>query len=843
MPGASGGRTFFLYSLGVGISDAPRHWTMGSFLRDLQYAVRALLRRPAFTVVAVGSLGLGIAVNATIFSWVDRILLNPMAGVPDGRQLVTIKTVAANGDLLDSSYLDFRDFREQAKTLSGVIAFKQRPLYLGDAPNAERVWSEMVSGNFFDVLKVKPMLGRTFSAEEQAERPGGAPVAVIGEAMWRRRFQADPNIVGRVIKLNQKSFTIIGVTPSAFSGTMNGLNFDLWVPLMMHAELTGSWNWLDDRNSRPLVLMARLAPGADLKQADTEVRAIAAHLEAAYPNSNRNVGARVLAMADAPEGVQSVLGKLLKVLLAIGAAVLLIVCANVSNLLLARATARQKEFGIRLSLGATRARLLRQLFTEALVLALAGGVLGILAASWMTQGIGRLLPKTDLPVADLASGLSSLGFLFTIVLCLGTTLLCGLAPAWQTFRRKAQDVLRESGRGVSAGARSRALGGALVVSEISLALIALIGSGLFIQSFENAKTANPGFQPEHVLLAGYDLSQSRYPVEESITLLRRLRDHLLTLPGVQNASMCEDVPLGFSNGSWEEVSVPGYAPRAGENMKLYRNVVSPGYFATLEIPLLAGRDFNERDNRQTDRVAIVNQTFVKRFLAGGPALGHKFTGFGKDITIIGVARDSKYHQLTESAMPYFYVPLAQFYSAGMGLGIEVRTLERPEAFEARLRTEIQSVDPNGAVSGTAPFVSYMSASYFAQKVGASLLTVLGVIALLLATLGLYGVMTYSMSQRWHEIGIRMAIGARPMQVIRLVMLEGMRLCLIGAVAGVALALAVMRLAASVLFGISSNDLRTCLGATLILSLFALIASWVPARRASRIDPIEALRWD
>ena len=816
---------------------------MGSFLQDLQYALRTLLKRPAFTVVAVGSLALGIGVNATVFSWVERILLNPTPGVPNGRELVSIKTVATNGDLLDSSFLDFRDFRDQAKTLSGVIAFKQRPLYLGDPPHVERVWSEMVSGNFFDVLKVKPVLGRTFSTEEQAERPGGSPVAVISETLWRRRFQADPNIVGRVIKLNQKAFTIIGVTPAVFPGTVNGLNFDLWVPLMMHAELTGSWNWLDDRNSRTLVMMARVAPGADLKQADTEVRAIAKHLEAAYPNTNRNIGARVLAMADAPEGVQSVLGKLLKVLLAIGAAVLLIVCANVSNLLLARATARQKEFGIRLSLGATRSRLLRQLFTEALVLALAGGALGLLAASWMTRGIEVLLPATDLPIANMASGLNSLGFLFTLALCLGTTILCGLAPAWQTFRRKAQDVLRESGRGVSAGVRSRALGGALVVSEISLALIALIGSGLFIQSFENAKTANPGFQPEHVLLAGYDLSQSRYPLEKSLTVLRRLRDHLLNVPGVQNASMCEDVPLGFSAGSWEEVDIHGYAPRRGENMKLYRNVVSPGYFATLEIPLVAGRDFSERDDRRTDRVAVVNETFVKRFLPGRFALGHKFKGFGEEITIIGVARDSKVHQLSEPPTPYFYVPLAQFYSPSMGVGIEVRTVERPEAFAARLRAEIESVDPNVAISGTSPFVSYMSASYFAQKVGASLLSVLGVISLALATLGLYGVMTYSMSQRSHEIGIRMAIGARPGQVLKHVLREGMRLCLIGSVAGVALALVVMRLASSVLFGIGSNDLVTCLGATSILIFFALLATWVPARRASRIDPIEALRWE
>jgi predicted permease len=391
--------------------------------------------------------------------------------------------------------------------------------------------------------------------------------------------------------------------------------------------------------------------------------------------------------------------------------------------------------------------------------------------------------------------------------------------------------------------RSRALRGALVVSELSLALIALIGSGLFIQSFENAKSANPGFKPEHILLAGLDLSQSRYPVEQSVTLLRRIRDHLLTVPGVQSASICEDVPLGFSDGSWEEVKVQGYVPREGENMKLYRNVISPGYFGTLQIPLMAGRDFNERDDRRTERVAIVNETFAKRFLGGGWALGHKFHGFGEDITIVGVARDTKYRRLSDPPTPYFYVPLSQFYSAGMGGGVEVRIADRPEAFEQKLRTEIQSVDPNLVVSGTAPFLSYMSASYFAQKVGASLLTVLGLISLALAMLGLYGVMTYSMSQRAHEIGIRMAVGARPAQVLQLVMREGMRLCLTGAGIGVALALLVMRLASSVLFGVRSNDWVTCLGATSILIALAMLATWLPARRASRMDPVQALRWE
>ena len=816
---------------------------MGSIADDLRYALRTLLKRPAFTLVAVGSLALGIGINSTIFAWVNRILLAPLPGVANSREMVSIKTVAPNGDLLDSSHLDYLDFRNQAKTLAGAIAFKERPVYLGTEPEVQRVWSQMVSGDFFDVLGVHAVLGRTFSRQEQAAGPGAAPVAVISDSLWRRQFQADSNVIGRVVKLNQQPFTIIGVTPPGFAGTVNGLNFDLWVPLSMLSQLTGSWNWLEDRNSRPLALMARLAPQAGLREAQVEMSGIAKRLESAYPDSNRNLGARVLTIADSPDGVQSVLGSLLKVLIAIGAAVLLIVCANVGNLLLARATSRQKEFGIRLSLGATRGRLLQQLFTEAFLLAVSGGALGLLAASWLTRGIDLLLPPTDLPLANMAGSLDSAGLVFTILLAFITTLLCGLAPAWQTLRRKANEILRDGARGLTAGSRTRSLRGILVVSELALALIALIGSGLLIRSFVNARVANPGFNPSQILLAGLDLSQSRYPAEKSVTLLRNIREHLLTVPGVRNVSMCEDVPLGFSGGSWEEIAVQGYSPRRGENMKLYRNVISPGYFATLQIPLLEGRDFNDLDDRRTSLVAIVNQTFVQRFLAGRPAIGHKFRGWGKDITIIGVARDSKYHRLSESAQPYFYVPISQFFSSGMGMGIEVKTMDRPEAFSERLRAELRSVDPNVAISGTAPFVNYMSASYFAQKVGASLLSVLGSIALSLAMLGLYGMMTYSISQRTHEIGIRMAVGARPAQVLQLVIREGMRLCVVGAGVGLILALLLSRLAASILFGVQSYDPAICIGATAVLVSFALIATWLPARRASKVDPIEALRWE
>jgi predicted permease len=385
--------------------------------------------------------------------------------------------------------------------------------------------------------------------------------------------------------------------------------------------------------------------------------------------------------------------------------------------------------------------------------------------------------------------------------------------------------------------------GGLVVCQLSLTLVAIIGGGLFIKSFRNARAAEPGFEPEQVLVAAIDLSEGRYPVEQGRTELRRLRDRLQSLSGVRNASLSEDIPLSISGGAWEEIDVNGYVPRASENMKLWRNLVSPGYFDTIGIPLLAGRDFSERDDQQSQQVAIVNQTFANRFLGGGFALGRKFRAWGKEITIVGVARDSKYRLITEPPLPYFYVPLAQHYSPNLDVAVEVRTKGRPEAFAEVLRSEIRSVDPNVPVTAIVPLVSFMSGAYFAQKAGASLLTVLGLLSLLIAMLGMYGVMAYSISQRTQEIGIRVAVGARPAQVLNLVLREGMRLCLAGTVAGLLLALSLSRLAGGLLYGVGSTDVATYAVAASILIAFALLATWLPARRASRIEPMEALRWE
>ena len=570
--------------------------------------------------------------------------------------------------------------------------------------------------------------------------------------------------------------------------------------------------------------------------------AIGHRLSAAFPESNRTLGFVALNIADAKDGVQHILKGMLQVLLVLGLGVMVIVCANVGNLLLARAMDRQREFSIRLSLGASRSRLVAQLLAEAMLLTVLGSGVGILASTWMTGAINLLLPPSDLPLARLDNGFGWLGAAFTGALALLVTVFCALAPAIPILRGQAAG-LREGGRGSSASRHTRRLRDGLVVAEIALATVALVGCGLFVRSFRNAQQANPGFEPKGVLLAGLDLNQSGYTRDQGRAALIRLSDQLNLTPGIKKAALVEDVPLGFSAGSWEQIEVEGYAPTAGENMKIWRDVISPGYFDAMRIPLEAGRDFNARDRRETQTVAIVNQTFARHFFGGRPAIGRKFHGWGRELTVVGVVRDSRIRTLNEAPLPYFYVPLDQFWAPGMGLGVVARTEGAPERFDAALRAAIQSADPNLAITGTATFSDFIGAAYLAQKVGASLLSAIGLLSLLLAMIGLYGVMLYSISRRTQEIGIRMAVGARPEQVLWQVLKEGFLLGGLGVAAGLGLAAMAGRLVSSLLYGVDAFDPATFGAAAACLLACAVLSAWVPARRASRVDPIHALRWE
>ncbi len=813
---------------------------MHRFAHDLHYALRLSLKHPLTTLVAVLSIALGIGINATVFAWADAALLRPVPGVEDAGRLVLLKTVTPEGDPIDSSFPDYRDFRDRARSFSGLAALKERPLALMESGQSERVWAEMVTGYYFDVLGVKPILGRTFNREEQDERQGAHPVAVLSERFWERRFGRDPAVAGRTIRLNQREFVVIGIVPADFRGSMTAVNFDLWVPLTMQRALTNAGDWLASRSARPIDLYARLRPGVTLAQAQAEVSSIAARLGEEFPQTNARLGARLYPLSQAPEGPQTVLSPLVKVLAGAGFLVLLIVCANVAGITLARTAQRRKEFGIRLGAGCSRSRLVGQILTESLLIALAGALAGLLVVVWLSSALRYFMPATPFPLG-LALRFDGWIFAYTLGLCALAAVLSGVAPALHAARVDVYESLKQGGRGLSSGGGAGRLRRGLVVAEVALAVVALAGAGLLLESYRNARAARPNFNPDPVVLAGIDLATTGYTREQNLDIIHRGAERLAALPGVRRAAYAEDVQLGVGGRSWEDIEVEGYVPRTGENMKVWRNIVSPGYFDVLQLPLVQGRDFTWQDTSETARVLIVNETFVRRFLPTGIALGRKVKVFGRTYAIAGVARDSKYLSLNEDPMPYFYAPLDQVYNPSMGLAVHVRVDGPPASFVAPVRAELQASLRGATVFLAAPMTELLAGAYFAQQAGASLLGVLAAVAVLLAALGLYGVMSYSVTQRTHEIGIRIALGATPGRVFALTFRESLALIATGVGAGLLLALASARFGAEILYGVSPYHASTYLAAAALLAATGALASYVPALRATRLDPVRALQ--
>jgi predicted permease len=814
---------------------------MATTIQDIRYALRVLRKTPGTTTVAILSLALGLAVNTTVFSWVRTVLLNPLPGVSAPSRVVTIETVAPSGEMIDSSYPDYRDYRDRSTLLDGVIAFKERPLGLGADDRAERVWSLMVSGNYFDVLGVKPRLGRFFEGAERSDAFDQSPVAILGEAIWKARFNRDPAIVGRHILLNRHPYTVIGIAPAPFAGTISGLRFDLYVPLTMQASLTGNAQWLSSRSARPLYLFARLKPGVGLMQARSEVQAVAASIAKESPETNHDISAMMLTQENARRGIQSDLGPLMRILLALGGLVLLIVCANVANLQLARATARQREIAIRLGLGASRLRLMRQLLTENAVLAAAAGGVAVLASAWLVESLRLFTPFIEYPIAlTPVIGLREIGYAGAA--SLAAALLVGIWPAVRMPACDLADALKAGARQTGIDRRTGALRAGLVVGEVALAMFALASAGLLVRSFENARRVDPGFDPRGVLLGEITLSTGGYDRVSGIAYLRHILERTTTLPGVAAVAMSEDVPLGFNGGQWEDLKIDGYAAAANENMKIYRNLVSPDYFALMRIPLLAGRDFTSRDERGAPMVAIVNDEFVHRYYGGRPAVGRLFTAFGAPHTIVGVVRTSKAHSLSETPEPYFYLPLWQHFNASTGVTLHVRALSGDAMSVApSVGQALQSIDPQMPSPLTIPLESYIGASYFVQRTAAMLMGVLAALALMLASIGLYSLIAFGVSARQQELGVRVALGAASRDIVRLVVGEGARTAAFGVAAGCALALIGTRSLGSLLFGVSPLDVPTLTGAAVLLAGVALIAAYLPARAAANVDPMAALR--
>lgn len=808
-------------------------------MNDLKFALRLLWKTPAFTAVAALSLALGIGANTTVFCWIQEVLLRPLPGVVRGEQMVVLCTTHGSDQWDTVSLPDLRDYAKLTNVFAGVIGSQVTPACLTVNKKPEWMYGQIVTANFFDVLGVKPLLGRTFVAEEDL-RPSGAPVLVLSEGYWRRRFGGDTNIIGQTVDLNRHSFTIVGIVPAEFRGTMSALRCDYWAPLVMHREVA-NFGSLDSRGDHWLHTQARLQPGVSRTQAQAAVDTLARQLEQAYPGTNRELGLRVLPVWKAPYGGQAMLRPVLSILFAVSLGVLLIVAANLANLLLARATVRQKEVAIRLALGAGRARLIRQLLTESLVLALVGGLLGVLVADWGATLFKAFLPPTYLPIGYNFT-LNGGTLLFTLTLTLVTALVFGLVPAFQASGLNLNSTLKEGGRTSGAALPHHRLRSALVVVEVSLALVLLVGAGLCIKGSRKAEQIDIGFDPQHVLLGGLRVGMHGYDEARAKVFYRQLRERLAALPGVKEAAMASWFPLGFEGGSGTGIEVPGYDRKPNEDMGAQYAIVSPRYFAALGIPLVAGRDFTDQDDSTKPLVAIVNETFAQRFWPGLDPLGRKFSIWNgeRQLTVVGVAKNGKYRFLSEPAKPFVYFA----YQQGvwdLNLGVALRTEGNPVSFAGALRNEIHALDPGVEVWAVIAMTDFIQAAFLAQRIVSTLLTALGVVAVVLAAMGIYGVMAYVVSQRTHELGIRMALGASAGRVTQLVLSQGMKLALAGLGLGLVGAVGLGYSLTNFLYGVSPFDPMTFGVVTLALAVVSLVACTVPAWRAARVHPMVALR--
>jgi predicted permease len=814
---------------------------MRTFFEDIRFGVRILGASPGLAVIAILTLALGIASSTVAFSWIDGMLYSPMPGTAGDHELAAYQCNNPDGSNCGISYAEFRYYRDNMKLASIAVDF-QSALNVGDALNPDQVWGQLVSGNYFELLGVKPRLGRFFAGDERSDKPGAGPVAVVSSRYWETHLGGDPNVAGKTIKVNRRTLTIIGVAPEGFIGYKRGLAFEIWIPAIMKPLLTSAPDaTLSSYSARDMHGFVWLRRGTGVEQASAEIQALARRLAAEQPDTNRRVIARILRFTEGGNDARSLLAKPLGVLMGVCVLVLLIACANVANLLLARATARQKEFSIRMALGAGGARLARQLLTETLVLAALAAALGILFSQWMMPLLRYVAPPTNLPI-DTEVPLSSSALGFAVLAALAAALVCGTAPAIHAIRCDLNENLKDQGgRGSTAGGHTHRLRALLVVSEMALALVALVGAGLFLRSFRSAATIHPGFEPRNVLVSQFYLWTSGYSRDEQKLFCRRLREAMETAPGVEVAGYSTFTPLGFPGSPRYGLSIEGYVPHPGEDMGIDRAQVTPGYFRLMRIPVLEGREFTAQDDEAGAPVMIVNQEFARRFYGGANPLGRRVRAAGRWFTIVGLARNGKYHRFMEPQQSFLYVPFDQTYGNENGIDFYVRTAGDPALAASVLRRKVASLDAGARVYGSMPLSDYIEGSLYAQKFAASLLGILGATALVLAVLGLYSVMSYTVSQRIPEIGIRMAMGSRGRDVIRTMVMKGMGMTCAGLLAGLAAAFALTHLAGALLTGVSVADPAIYAAAAIFLACVALAASLIPAWRAARVNPVEALR--
>ncbi len=812
---------------------------MRNFIQDVRYGIRMLLKSPGFTIVTILALALGIGANTAIFSVVNAVLLRPLP-YSTAERLVILSEYTEQVQNMSVSYPNFTDWREQNQVFEQMAAFRGQGFTLTGAGEPERLTGNEVSANFFSVLGTTPHMGRSFAPDE--DKPGGNRTAIISYGLWQQRFGANPNIVGQPVMLNNESHTVIGVLPQSFQYQAQ---VDLYVPIGLQADK------MQDRDNHPgIYVLGLLKPGVTIEQARTEMKGITERLSQAYPKTNAGNSFTLALLQDfATRNVRAALFVLLG---AVGF-VLLIACANVANLLLARAASRQREVAIRTALGAGRGRIIRQFLTESVMLSLIGGVLGLLLAVWGIDALLALIAGSVPPVLTANIGLDARVLTFTLLISVITGLLFGLAPALQVSKANLNEMLKEGVRGTTGGANRQRVRNILVAAEVALSLLLLVGAGLLIKSFLNLSRSDIGFDPEHVLTMRLALPDTRYKENEQVAnFYQQVLQRVQQLPGVEAAGLTRGLPM---NGGIESgITVEGQEITDVKDTVIAVNMTAtPDYFRAMNIPLIKGRYITDQDKTGTVPVVLVDEMLAARFFPNVDPIGKRLKMGGNEspfpwMQIIGVVKHVAHYGPAETPRvevyrPYFQLPQMPEARYGRSMVLAVRTTTDPASMTATLRNAVLEIDKDQPVSNVQTMTQVVSNAIAPQKFAMWLLGLFAATALALAAIGIYGVMAYSVTQRTHEIGVRMALGAQRRDVLKLVVVHGMKLALIGVGVGLVGAFGVTRLMSSLLFGVTPTDPLTYLGVSIVLALVAFAACYIPARRATKVDPMIALRYE
>jgi predicted permease len=802
---------------------------LDGFLRDLRHACRRIASMPALAAVVIASLAVGIGVNTVVFSWIQARLLRPIPGVASGASFVWIEPRTDAGLYPAVSWLEYRDLSERLRSFRELLAFRMAPLYVGEPGNVERAYGQIVSGNYFSGLGLRPAIGR-FPTEADVTRSRPDPVVVISHGLWQKRFAGASNVIGRSLRVNAREVTIVGVAPRAFQGTVTGLNFELWIPATLAPSVLNGSRELDDRSIRAYSVMGRLRTGTTRAQAQGELDTVMRQLARTYPATNSQITGEVLSFTQSPRGPQRLMNTALLILQAVMLLLLLAVCGNAANLVLARASARQREMGVRLALGAGRWRVTRLLLVENVLLAVAGALGGALIAVWGTKAL-LTLPLTGLPL-KLDTTVDGWGLAFAMSLGVACGLLFGAAPALQFARLDAHTAFR---RGSTAAGRSRTRN-ALMAVQVGLALVVLLIAGVFLRSFMETRDTDPGFRREGILLAAYDLSGRNLAPPQARVFAARLLDRLGTIPGVERVAISSSVPLDIHGLPSRVFTVEGHARDDGGFDRALTNTVTPGYFEVMGIPLRSGSDFGDLKQPGDRPQAIVNEAFVRRYLQKVEPLGRRLEARGRTYVIGGIVGNSISNAFGEPPTPVIYF---SYRDATPAQGeVHLRTRPGTETTVApQVRRLVRELDPEVPVYNVRTLTDHVETNLVFRRIPARMFAVLGPLLLLLAAVGVYAVVAYAVSLRTAEIGVRLALGATEQRVIGQFLAQSLRVIAIGATIGWVVAFVI---ALRVLPG-NAIDVRVFAGVPALLLSVAALACWIPARRAARVDPVLALR--